>query len=149
MATYLLLEDGSRITLEDASGFVLLEVQDPTPTVETPTGGWENWRNIYKRERSKDEIRKDRERLGIVPRQARKIEKLADRLADDLPAEPNDILVQIRASEEFNSLLKMFAQRDAERRAQIAEFAAMEIMRMVLAQRDAEEEAIIALILQM
>lgn len=150
MATYLLLEDGSRITLEDASGFVLLEVQDPTPApTETPTGGWENWRNIYKRERSKDEIRKERERLGIVPRQAKKIEKLADRLADDLPAEPNEILVQIRASEEFNSLLKMFAKRDAERRAQIAEFAATEIMRMVLAQRDAEEEAIVALILQM
>jgi hypothetical protein len=121
----------------------------PTPAVETPTGGWENWRNIYKRERSRDEIRRERERLGIVPRQAKKIERLADRLADDLPAEPNQMLVEIMASEEFAKLLQAFAKRDAERRAQIAEFAAAEIMRMVIAQRDAEEEAIVALILQM
>lgn len=117
------------------------------PTVETPSGGWDL--RFLSRQRSKDDIRKERERLGIVPRQAKKIERLADRLAEELPAEPNEILVQIRASEEFNALLQMFAQRDADRRAQIAEFAALEIMRMVLAQRDAEEEAIIALILQM
>lgn len=115
----------------------------------TPTGGWENWRNIYKRERSKDEIRRERERLGIVPKQAKKIERLADRLADDLSPEPNQMLVQIMASEEFNRLLQAFAQRDAERRAQIAEFAAHEILRMVIAMRDAEEEAIVAIILQM
>lgn len=147
MATYLLLEDGGKITLEDDSGFVLLEVQDSTSV--TPTGGWENWRNIYRRERTKDDIRRERERLGIVPKQAKKIERLADRLADDLPPEPSQMLVQIMASAEFNKLLQAFARRDAERRAQIAEFAAQEILRMVLAQRDAEEEAIVALILQM
>ena len=118
----------------------------PEPTV-TPTGGWDL--TFLNRQRSKDDIRREREKLGIVPKQAKKIERLADRLADDLPPEPSQMLVQIMASEEFNKLLQAFAQRDAERRAQIAEFAAQEILRMVIAMRDAEEEAIVALILQM
>lgn len=36
MPSYLLLEDGGRITLEDSSGFVLLELQDVT---QVPAGG--------------------------------------------------------------------------------------------------------------
>jgi hypothetical protein len=35
MASYLLLEDGSKIILEDASGFILLEEGDPV----FPAGG--------------------------------------------------------------------------------------------------------------
>jgi hypothetical protein len=152
MPTYLLLEDGSRITLEDDSGFLLLEVQDPpTPTVETPTGGWNQHtlRNLG-RQQSKDDIRREREKLGIVPRQAKKIEKLGDRLADEITAqEPNAIVVEIMANREFQKLLQAFAQRDAERRAQIAEFAAQMILMAVIAQRDAEEEAIVTLIMEM
>lgn len=38
MATYLLLEDGSKIILEDSSGFILLEVQDVTAPSGVPGG---------------------------------------------------------------------------------------------------------------
>jgi hypothetical protein len=44
MPSYLLLEDGGKITLEDSSGFILLEVQDAT-VVQNPTmvgGGQED-----------------------------------------------------------------------------------------------------------
>lgn len=39
MPSYLLLEDGGKITLEDASGFILLEVQDPAPSELVPGAG--------------------------------------------------------------------------------------------------------------
>lgn len=124
-----------------------------TPTPEpavTPTGGWKNWRSIYKREQTKDEIRRERERLGIVPRQARKIERVADDLVDRIDAyEPNAIVAQITASQEFSALLDALAKRDAERREMIAQFAANLILTRILQDREQEEAAIVTLFMEM
>lgn len=116
----------------------------------TPTGGWENWRNIYRRQQGKDEIRRERERLGIVPRQAKKIERVADRLADEITAyEPNAMVAQITAAQEFKALLDALAKKDAERRSVIAEFAANLILQRILEEREGEERAIVTLLMEM
>ena len=119
----------------------------PVTTTVTPTGGWDL--SFLNRQRSKDDIRRERERLGIVPKQAKKIERLADKLADDLPPEPNQMLVQIMASKEFNKLLQAFAQRDAERRAKIANFVAQLMLIRILQEREEEEAAIVTLLMEM
>jgi len=122
---------------------------EPTPTVETPTYGWLNWRNIG-RQQAKDEIRRERERLGIVPKQAKKIEKVADDLSDEITAyEPSAIEAQIRASAAFNALMADLARKDMERRAQIAEFAANLILLQILRDLEDEEAAIMTLVMEM
>lgn len=39
MASYLLQESGGRLTLEDGSGFLLLEATTPEPVLSAPVGG--------------------------------------------------------------------------------------------------------------
>ena len=122
----------------------------PTPSgVPAPTGGWKTLHH-FGRTPTKEETRRERERLGIVPKQAKKIEKLAEKLADRIEAEqPNEILIQIKADREFQILLATFAKRDAERRAMIAEFAAKLILAEIISARDEEEAAIITLLMEM
>jgi ATPase subunit of ABC transporter with duplicated ATPase domains len=52
MATYLLLEDGGKITLEDSGGFVLLEVQDAVVSTTTPESMYGGGQEDVERARS-------------------------------------------------------------------------------------------------
>ncbi len=149
MPTYLLQEDGFKFALEDSSGFILLEVQD-LDVVETPSGGWKNVQNFLTRQVSKDDIRRKREELGIVPKQAKKIDRVADDLIGKIDTvEPNEILVQIRATQEYDRLLNDLARRNAERRERIAEFVAFQIFRRVIEAQEREEAALVRLMLEL
>ena len=121
-----------------------------TPTVEQfNSGGWKNVREILNREITKDQIRRQREELGIVPRQAKKIDKVADKLIDKIDAvEPNEILVQITATQEYDTLLKSLAKESETRQAAIAEFVAAQMFRRILYLQEQEERAIIGLLME-
>jgi hypothetical protein len=120
------------------------------PVVETPTGGWKNVRDFLSRQVSKDEVRKRREELGIVPKQAKRIEKIADKLASEVEVyEPNRLLVQIKASEDYQNILNVLAKRNEARRMEIAEFVAAQILHRIVLMQEAEDRAIITLLMEM
>lgn len=125
--------------------------QTPAPIVtETPTGGWKNVRDFLNRQVSKDEVRKRREELGIVPKQAKRIEKIADKLASEVEVyEPNRLLVQIKASEDYQNILNVLAKRNEARRMEIAEFVAAQILHRIVLMQEAEDRAIITLLMEM
>lgn len=122
--------------------------EPPAPEVQQPTGGWTKG-SFWTRQQTADEVRKERERLGIIPRQrkiitrtARKIEERADAFRG-----LQSIRAEIEASAEFAAMLQALAIEDAERRMAIAAFAAQEIERRILEAIEAEEDELIELLL--
>lgn len=122
----------------------------PVPIVQTPSGGWKNVRDFLNRQYTKDDIRRERERLGIVPRQAKRIERVADDIIDKIYADsPNEILVQIRATQEYDTLLTQLAKSSAERRERIAEFVAVQMALRIRWNQEQEEAAILRLLMEL
>lgn len=114
MATYLLLEDGSKIILEDSSGFILLELQDPSPATETDIGrnmfgGGEAEYEEYRRKR------RDREReLEAKEKDAEDLRARTREVEQKIVAKKKQTKAKQALQERFDRLSEQLAERELQ-----------------------------------
>lgn len=145
MPTYLLLEDGGKITLEDASGFILLEIQDPdTVSTDTHDLGWRDY-TPQKRRFKQNFDRDDRKGLREI------LEKAAG-LVEDKPERKAAVAIAVeRVQETLNTEdLAATAKRVMEL-ARLVSFARQEyalLKELARKMREADEEQALMVILR-
>lgn len=123
----------------------VFECGSVTPVViESPSGGW----HIHVP--SAADIRRERERLGILPKQAKIIDKALGRfeqrlsggLADTLRQyRPRDVLAYIEESQDYRALLSRLAL-EAKQRQAVADYIAQAMLAFVMAQRAEDDEVL-------
>lgn len=120
----------------------------PPVVVTQPTGGF----RIHVPTR--DDTRRERERLGILPKQAKIIDKallrfekrIAGGLVDDIQHSPaSDVLATIEESQEYRALISRLAL-DSNRRA-VEAYVAQAMLAFVMARRNEDDEVLVLMMM--
>lgn len=110
-------------------------------TEPTPTGGWAF--QFYRE--TAEQRRRERERLGIEPREQKKIDRAAVKIARNLPKEGLLTVPLVMAAPQFDALL--MALRPSEgMAAALAEAILLRVQWITEQQRLAEDEEAMALV---
>ncbi len=120
----------------------------PTPEPEQfYSGGWD----LRYRHQTEDELREERERLGIIPREQRKLERAAKSIAKRMePGVSLDVLKQeVLRAEEFNRLMADISKRNQLVIDGLAYLMAQAIEARILEELRDEDDAIAVLLLGM
>jgi len=124
----------------------------PEPEAEevSPVGGWERLQHVFRRPQTEEEKRKERERLGIIPREQRKIERAAKAIAKRIAERPSvDIEAEILRASEFNKLMADISARNKEIIGGLSLFLVQAIQARILEELRDEDDAIAMLLLEM
>lgn len=122
----------------------------PEPEAQRPTGGW-NFPPEYGRRQTDEERREERERLGIIPKQQKGLDRAARAIAKrvDPGRSPEEIAAEVAKAKEFDKIMADLTARNR----QVIEGYALMVMQAIQARileelRD-EDDAIAMLLLEM
>lgn len=128
--------------------FFFQSATTPAAAVQTYSGGWFIPQYRYQTD---DEKREERERLGIIPREQKKLERAARAIAKRI--EPGVSLEQLQQevmrAEEFNRLMADISQRNRDIIDGLALMMAQAIEARILEELRDEDDAIAMLLLEM
>lgn len=119
----------------------------PEPEVQQqPTGGW--LPRDFGRAQTEEERRKERERLGIIPKEQRKIDRAARSIAKRVET-PQQAEAEILRAKEFDTLMSDISARNNEVMEGLAALLAQAILARILEDLRDEDDAIAMLLLEM
>jgi hypothetical protein len=121
---------------------------EAAPSGPTPTGGWLSPSGFYHHETA-EMRRRERERLGIIPKQQRAIDRAAVRIAAEAAPTPSGGLLAapaIVASPSFDRLLSVL--QPSEGAVALLVQAILDRMAWIAAEAE-EEEAIVRMMMEM
>jgi hypothetical protein len=124
---------------------------EPQPEPEaatTPTGGWERLPPSFGRRQSDEELREERERLGIIPREQKKLDRAARSIAKRVD-DPAKAEAEIMRAKEFDKLMSDITARNNQVMEGLAAMLVQSLMLRVLEEMRDEDDAIAMMLMEM
>ena len=124
-------------------------VEPPAPEVQQSGGVWDYYHSP--RRPTDDEIREERERLGILPREQRKLDRAAKAIARRIPqaASEAEIAAEIERAKEFDKIMADLTARNRQALESFALLIRQAIEWRILEELRDENDAIAMLLLEM
>jgi hypothetical protein len=119
-------------------------------TAATPTGGWNRLPRRFSRPQSDDELRAERERLGIIPREQKKLDRAARAIAKRVTArDAVAVEMEITHAREFDQLIADITARNNAVMEGLAMMLMQSLQARIMEELRDEDDAIAMLLMEM